>query len=156
MVVPVTAGLFVVEAQSVEQLVLDGSMVEASTTGQRHHLLTTTTADVGVAAGQDQRRVEEHRSLRKASDSNSLCNISLLPVLGLDAQPVAVAAPAGPEADAGEGREGLQSTGDDGLLTGGWQDHTTQQLAFYQHAAQGKLMLEEFLTASVTCVVAND
>ena len=58
------------------------------------------------------------------------CNISFLPVLGLNTQPVAVTASAGPEADAGEGGEGLQSTGDDGLLTGVWQDRTTQHLAF--------------------------
>lgn len=55
---------------------------------------------------------------------------SFLPILGLDAQPVSVAASAWPEADAGERGEGLQTTGDDGLLTGGWQDNTTQYLAF--------------------------
>lgn len=55
MVVPVRAGLFMVESQSVEQLMLDGAIIKASLTGQRHHLLTTTTANVGVAAGQDQR-----------------------------------------------------------------------------------------------------
>lgn len=41
-----------------------------------------------------------------------------------------VAASAGPEADAGEGGEGLKSTGDDGLLTEGWHDNTAQYLAF--------------------------
>lgn len=52
-VVPVRAGLFMVESQSMEQLMLHGAMVKTSTAGQRHHLLPTTTADVGVAAGQD-------------------------------------------------------------------------------------------------------
>lgn len=65
-------------------------------------------------------------------------NISFSPILGLDAQPVAVTAFAGPEADAGEGREGLQSTGDNGLLTGGWQDDTTQHLAIYCPTAEPK------------------
>lgn len=54
-VVPVRAGLFMVESQSMEQLMLDGAMVKAATTGQRHHLLTTTTANVGVAAEKYQR-----------------------------------------------------------------------------------------------------
>lgn len=54
-VVSVVAGLLVVESQSVEQLVLDGAVVKTSTTGQRHHLLTATTAHVGVAAGRDRR-----------------------------------------------------------------------------------------------------
>lgn len=44
-----------VESQSVEQLMLDGAMIKASTAGQRYHLFTTTTANIGVAAGQDQR-----------------------------------------------------------------------------------------------------
>jgi len=52
--------------------------------------------------------------------------VPFLPILGLDAQPVAVAASSGPEADAGEGRERLQSTGDDGLLSGRWWDRSTQ------------------------------
>ncbi|KAF3833234.1 hypothetical protein F7725_026899, partial [Dissostichus mawsoni] len=56
------AGLLVVEAQSVEQLVLDGVMVNTSAAGQRHHLLSTTTADVGPAAG---------GGVRKALVSNS-------------------------------------------------------------------------------------
>lgn len=54
-VVSVRAGLFMVESQSVEQLMLDGAMVKTSLTGQRHHLLTTTAAHVRVAAGRDQR-----------------------------------------------------------------------------------------------------
>ena len=62
-------------------------------------------------------------------------NITFLPILGLNAQPVAVAASAWPEADAGEGREGLQSTGDDGLLPVGCQDHSTQLLASYHPTA---------------------
>lgn len=44
-----------VESQSVEQLMLDGAMIKASTAGQGYHLFTTTTANIGVAAGQDQR-----------------------------------------------------------------------------------------------------
>lgn len=55
-VVSVRAGLFMVEAQSMEQFMLDGAMVKASTLGQRHYLLTTTTADEGPAAGWDERQ----------------------------------------------------------------------------------------------------
>lgn len=53
-VVSIRAGLLVVESQGVEQLVLDGAVVKASPLGQRHHLLTATTANVGVTAGLDQ------------------------------------------------------------------------------------------------------
>lgn len=49
-VVPVGAALFVVEAEGVEQLVLDGAVVEAALTVQRQSLGITTTADVGVTA----------------------------------------------------------------------------------------------------------
>lgn len=49
-VVSVRAGLFVVESQSVEQLVLDGAVVKAPAAGQRHHLLTASTSDKRVAA----------------------------------------------------------------------------------------------------------
>ncbi len=48
--VPVGATLFVVEAEGVEQLVLDGVVVEAALTVQRHRLGITTAADVGVTA----------------------------------------------------------------------------------------------------------
>lgn len=57
--------------------------------------------------------------------SHTAASSCLLPILGLNAQPVSVTASAWPEADAGEGGEGLQTTGDDGLLTGGCQDNTT-------------------------------
>lgn len=63
-VVSVRAGLFMVESQSVEQLMLDGAVVQASLAGQRHHLLPTTTADVRPASGQDHRSLEEHRGMR--------------------------------------------------------------------------------------------
>lgn len=46
--VPVRAALFVVEAQGVEQLVLDGAVVEAALTVQRQCLGITTAADIGV------------------------------------------------------------------------------------------------------------
>lgn len=62
--------------------------------------------------------------------------ITFSPVLGLNAQPVTVTALGGPEADAGEGGEGLQSSSDDGLLTGGWQKDATQHLASYQPTAR--------------------
>lgn len=120
-VVSVVAGLLVVESQSVEQLVLDGAVVEASTTGQRHHLLPTTTADERPAAGRDQTQDGEDGEESEQLSLTTFSSVDFLPVLGLDAQPVAVAASAGPEADAGEGGEGLQATGDDGLLTGGWK-----------------------------------
>ena len=50
MVVTVTAGLFVVESQSVEQLVLDGVVVDAATAVQRHSLAITKASDVRVAS----------------------------------------------------------------------------------------------------------
>ena len=50
-VVPVAAGLLVVEAQGVEQLVLDGAVVQAATAAQRHRLTTSATAHVRVATG---------------------------------------------------------------------------------------------------------
>lgn len=65
-VVPVRAGLLMVESQSVEQLMLDGAVIKASTAGQGHHLFTATTANIGVAAGQDQRWIKRHWRLRKA------------------------------------------------------------------------------------------
>lgn len=49
-VVPVGAALFVVEAEGVEQLVLDGAVVEAALTVQRQSLGITTTPHVGVTA----------------------------------------------------------------------------------------------------------
>ena len=49
MVVTVAAGLLVVEAQSVQQLVLDSVVVQTTPTAQRHNLLATATANVGVA-----------------------------------------------------------------------------------------------------------
>lgn len=48
--VPVRAALFVVEAEGVEQLVLDGAVVQTALTAQRHSLTTTLTAHVGIAA----------------------------------------------------------------------------------------------------------
>lgn len=48
--VPVGATLFVVEAEGVEQLVLDGAVVEAALTVQRQRLGITNAADVGVTA----------------------------------------------------------------------------------------------------------
>ena len=50
MVVTVAAGLLVVEAQSVEQLVLDGVVVQAAGTAQRHGLSITSTTNVGVTS----------------------------------------------------------------------------------------------------------
>lgn len=46
----------------------------------------------------------------------------VLPFPGLDAQPLIITILVGSETDAGNFRERLQSTKDDGLLTGGWQD----------------------------------
>lgn len=48
--VPVGAALFVVEAESVEQLVLHSVVVEAALTVQRQRLRITTAANVGVTA----------------------------------------------------------------------------------------------------------
>lgn len=49
-VVPVGAGLFMVEAEGVEQLMLDGAVVQAALTAQRHSLTTASTTHIGVAA----------------------------------------------------------------------------------------------------------
>lgn len=49
-IVPVGAALFVVEAEGVEHLVLDGAVVDAALTVQRQRLGTSTAADVGVTA----------------------------------------------------------------------------------------------------------
>lgn len=123
-VVPVRAGLFMVESQSMEQLMLDGAMVKAATTGQRHHLLTTTTANVRVAAEKYQRFELNNTEVWEKLSSCTATSLCLLPILGLNAQPVSVAASAWPEADAWEGGEGLQTAGNDGLLTGGCRDNT--------------------------------
>lgn len=48
--VSVGATLFVVEAEGVQQLMLDGVVVEAALTVQGHLLGITTAADVGVTA----------------------------------------------------------------------------------------------------------
>lgn len=58
MVVTVTACLLMVEAQSMKQLMLDGFVVEASSTAQGHNLLTSTTANIGIAPGMQ--RGSEH------------------------------------------------------------------------------------------------
>lgn len=46
--VPVGATLLMVETEGVEQLVLDGVMVETTLTVQRHCLGITTATDIGV------------------------------------------------------------------------------------------------------------
>lgn len=48
--VTVIAGLLVVEAQSVEQLMLDCIVVQAARTAQRHGLSVSTATNVGVAS----------------------------------------------------------------------------------------------------------
>lgn len=50
-VVPVAAGVFVVESQSVQQLVLDDAVTDAAKTLQRHRLLLPNAAHRGEAAG---------------------------------------------------------------------------------------------------------
>lgn len=51
MVVPVRAGLFMVEAEGVEQLMLDSVVVQTTLATQRHSLTTITlTTHPGVAA----------------------------------------------------------------------------------------------------------
>lgn len=49
-IVTVTAGLFMVEAKSVEQLMLHSAVVKAAITGQRHSLCITLTTNVRVAS----------------------------------------------------------------------------------------------------------
>lgn len=46
--VPVGATLLMVETEGMEQLVLDGVMVETTLTVQRHCLAITTATDIGV------------------------------------------------------------------------------------------------------------
>lgn len=48
------------------------------------------------------------------------CEAAVLPISGLNAQPLMITILVGSETDAGDWREGLQSTDDDRLLTGGW------------------------------------
>ena len=54
-VVPVRAGLLVVEAQGVEQLMLHSVVVDATLTAQRHRLGITSTTHVGVTPVTTQR-----------------------------------------------------------------------------------------------------
>lgn len=54
-VVTVTAGLLMVKAQGMEELMLDGVVVQAALTGQRHSLGITLTANIGVASGEKSR-----------------------------------------------------------------------------------------------------
>lgn len=49
--VPVGAGLLVVEAQGMEQLVLHRAVVQTALAAQGHHLFATLATHVGVAAG---------------------------------------------------------------------------------------------------------
>ena len=51
-VVTVTAGLFMVESQGVEELMLDSFVVDATIAVQRHNLGITTAADVGPASAE--------------------------------------------------------------------------------------------------------
>jgi len=87
--VPVRAGLLMVEAQSVEQLMLHSVVVDATLTAQRHRLGITSTTDVGVT-----------------------------PVEGLNVEVVSLVG-ALDKADAGEARERLKTTLNDLELSGG-------------------------------------
>lgn len=53
-IVPVRTALFVVEAEGVEQLVLDGVVVDAAISVQRNRLGSTSAADVGVTPAFEQ------------------------------------------------------------------------------------------------------
>jgi len=53
-VVPVGAGLLVVEAQGVEQLVLHGAVVQAALAGQGQNLLSPTTTNGRKTPGRQQ------------------------------------------------------------------------------------------------------
>ena len=55
MVVTVAAGLLVVKTQGVEELMLDGAVVQAALTGQGHSLGITPTANIRVAPGKKSR-----------------------------------------------------------------------------------------------------
>ena len=54
-VVTVAAGLLVVKAQGMKELMLDGAVVQAALTGQRHSLGITLTANIGVTSGKKSR-----------------------------------------------------------------------------------------------------
>lgn len=54
-VVTVAAGLLMVKAQGVKELMLDGAVVQAALTGQRHSLSITPTANIRVAPGKKKR-----------------------------------------------------------------------------------------------------
>lgn len=49
--VPVRAGLLMVKAEGVEELMVDGAVVQTALSAQRHRLTTPLTAHVGVTAG---------------------------------------------------------------------------------------------------------
>lgn len=68
-VVPVGAGLLVVEAQGVEQLVLDGAVVEASAAGQRHSLSAALATHGRVAAVDAQ----THSGVQNSWDCKGKC-----------------------------------------------------------------------------------
>lgn len=55
-VVPVRAGLLVVEAQGVQKLMLNSAVVQAATASQRQLLSITTTTNEGVAAAAQMER----------------------------------------------------------------------------------------------------
>lgn len=61
-VVPVRARLFVVEPESMQELVLHGAVVEAPLAAQRHRLTTTLTAHIGPAAASGQTQELFHRT----------------------------------------------------------------------------------------------
>lgn len=53
-IVPVRTGLFVVEPESMQELVLHGAVVDATLTAQRHRLTATLTAHIGPTAARGQ------------------------------------------------------------------------------------------------------
>ena len=68
-VVTVTAGLFVVESKSVEQLMLDDVIVDAATAVQRHSLAITKATNIRVASVKQRQRETESNLIEFSSIS---------------------------------------------------------------------------------------
>lgn len=62
MVIPVRAGLLMIEAQGVEQLMLDCAVVQATGTTQGHSLTTTRATHIGPATVKERERKERGRA----------------------------------------------------------------------------------------------
>lgn len=78
-IVTVTAGLFMVEAKSVEKLMLHSAVVKTAITGQRHSLAVTLTANIWVASVKQQNPSLDHICIF----INITLNVSVILILRL-------------------------------------------------------------------------